>query len=174
MVGRTWWKYGAHAWVIVMSALFVTACSFPDPAPPDFVGAATVRDEGTVELHLVSCSGGNLRVVAVELVTSETGREQLWAAKIEGGSGVAVAAGQELSVQVGKAPNGLHDTASLRRPLPADQELQAVVNYTSQPDASTGFTFRLGDLRPGTFHDSSGANVSLPDFEQSVKETCRL
>jgi hypothetical protein len=160
--------------VILTRASIVTSCSHRDPAPPDFVDAATVHDDGTIELHLVSCSGAALRVVAVESVTSETGRQKLWATKTDGVSGVAVAAGKDLSLRVGKAPSGMHDAASLRRPLLEGQELQAVVNYTSQSDASTGFTFRLANLRLGMFYGSSGENVSLADFEQSVKELCRV
>ena len=61
----------------------VSACSRVDPAPPDVLVGASVRDGGAVDLRIVKCTGGTLRTLGVSQVESDNSRTPLWKAEAD-------------------------------------------------------------------------------------------
>lgn len=158
----------------VLAGLIAAGCGGVDPAPPNFLIGASVRDGGTVDVHVVECPGGTLRSFGVSQIEADNSRTPLW--KIDGGGsgGIAVARGQTQTVTVGSVPTGMSEVTSLAAPLPRDKEIAVSVNFTTQPDASVGFFFKVNAIEPGkTWIDvGDGKNLSPQEFQEEAKATC--
>ena len=157
-----------------LGVLSTVGCGSVDPAPPDFLIGASVRDGGAVDVHVVECAGGTLRAFGVSQIEADNSRTLLW--RIEGGGsgGVAFAPAQAQAITVGSVPTGMSEVTPLMAPLPADKEIAVSVNFTTQPDASVGFFFKVNDIEPGKtwIARGDGMNLSPQEFQEEATATC--
>jgi len=146
-----------------------------DPAPPHFLLGASKGDNGTVNVRVVECYGGTLKAFDIERVGSNNVRSPLWRIEAENAGGVTFARGQEQTITVGSTPTGMREVLPLAASLPQAEKLSVGVNFTTQPSASYGFSFRVDDIEPGKTWIAlgNGKSLSNEEFSSEVGEVCK-
>lgn len=145
-----------------------------DPAPPHFLLGASKSADGAVSVSVVECYGGALEAFDVGRTGSDNVRSSLWRVEAEGSGGLAFEPGQEQKITVGSTPDGMREMRALAGPLPAGEKLSVDVNFTNQPSASYGFSFKVDDIEPGKTWIAlgNGKNLSAAEFSAEATEVC--
>jgi hypothetical protein len=76
-------------------------------------------------------------------------------------------------ITVGSSPKGMREVTALAGPLSRDKKTAVSVNFTTQPDASVGFFFKVDDIEPGKIWVDPNKNLSAEEFQTKIRDVCR-